>query len=356
MGVTWRSGLVLQAAYTPEATSHNPFQQEPGGTMRGGTKYLDTFVAAVEAGSFTRAAEMLHVTPSTVSYQIKQLEQWLGSPLFERSGRRVLPSASGERLYTVCGRFMGELAALKSAVHGSTGAARAVLRIATGSSFGRYVLTPILAREDYQEAVVDLRFGSDEEVWAAVANGRADVGFAYTLGASNTLSFELIYRYPLVLIGAAAQPVSREDGDWIGAQSFITYDDCETTFGRWFEIHLGGMPAQLRTSGHCTEIEEAVALVAAGRGLSIVPGHTLHNALLSGSVRVIAASMPPTAEDTVFHVSRLGSFEDPAIVDLLTAIRNLNQPPLIAQPQVTPQLHPKPKLKPQSQLKPHLKP
>ena len=41
--------------------------------MHSGTRYLDTFVAAVEAGSFSGAAKRLHVTQSTVSYQIKQL-------------------------------------------------------------------------------------------------------------------------------------------------------------------------------------------------------------------------------------------------------------------------------------------
>lgn len=293
--------------------------------MHAGTKYLDTFIAAIELGSFLRAAEALHITPSTVSYQIKQLETWMGAPLFERTGRKVLPTALGERLSGICGRFMGELAALKSAAQGNEGSERPVLRIATGSSFGRYVLIPLLQAPDFERAIVELRFGADDQVWNAVANGRADAGFAYTVGPSNALTFELVYRYPLVLIAASGQAVPREPAQWIADSPFITYDDCEPTFARWFETNLGGMPKRLRTMGHCTEIEEAVALVAAGRGVSIVPGHTLTAALRAKKVREVRVRSKPATTDTVFHVARSGSFQDPVLTNLLQMLALLQK-------------------------------
>lgn len=268
--------------------------------MRTQTKYIDTFVTAIEAGSFVRAAEQLHVTPSTISYQIRQLEEWVGAPLFERSGRRVLPTALGDRLYAICGSFIDEMGSLRAAARGQAGTPREVLRVATGSSFGRYVLTPILAQAAFAQTVVDLRFGSDEETWEAVASGRADIGFAYTVTASNTLSFALAYRYPLVLIAAGGRAEREQDAPaesdvdgtpfaaWLAASDFITYDDCEVTFTRWFETQLGTMPSTLRTRGRCSEIEEAIALVAAGRGLSIVPRYMLDDALANGRVRIVS--------------------------------------------------------------------
>jgi DNA-binding transcriptional LysR family regulator len=341
--------------------------------MRTQTKYIDTFVTAVEAGSFVRAAEQLHVTPSTISYQIRQLEEWVGAPLFERSGRRVLPTALGDRLYAICGSFIDEMGSLRAAARGQAGTPREVLRVATGSSFGRYVLTPILAQAAFAQTVVDLRFGSDAETWEAVASGRADIGFAYTVTASNTLSFALAYRYPLVLIAAGASdkpdkrdtaPTSHPDGigfaAWLAASDFITYDDCEVTFTRWFETQLGAMPSTLRTRGRCSEIEEAIALVAAGRGLSIVPRYMLDDALATGRVRIVssgiaggalatqatsATAVPITATtapekaqhavrtmghgqpinglpplDTVYGVTREGASGDAATIMLLEAV------------------------------------
>lgn len=274
----------------------------------------------MEAGSFVRAAEQLHVTPSTVSYQIRQLEEWLGASLFERSGRKVLPTALGERLFTICGRFIDELGTLRTAAHGHDGTARQALRIATGSSFGRYVLTPILSREAFADTVINLRFGMDDDTCDAVAAGRADLGFSYTVLASNSLTFDLVYRYPLVLIAPYDQQPTEPLSNWITQAGFITYDDCESTFARWFDAEWGGMPTALRTMGRCTEIEETIAMVAAGRGLSIVPGYMLRAAIRAKQVRAVTTRGKAAPMDTVFCVSRKGSSLDAMGTQLLQSI------------------------------------
>jgi len=60
---------------------------------------LRSFEAAARAGSFKAAAEELAVTPAAISHQIKSLEAWLGSLLFERSASGVRLTDDGERLY-----------------------------------------------------------------------------------------------------------------------------------------------------------------------------------------------------------------------------------------------------------------
>ena len=59
-------------------------------------RHLRYFVALAECLSFTRAAERVHVTQSTLSHQIRQLEEELGHPLFDRIGKRVMQTAAGE--------------------------------------------------------------------------------------------------------------------------------------------------------------------------------------------------------------------------------------------------------------------
>ena len=59
---------------------------------------LRCFEAAARSGSFSRAAVELNVTQSAVSHQIRQLEQWFGTTLFERQGRQTVPTARGEEL------------------------------------------------------------------------------------------------------------------------------------------------------------------------------------------------------------------------------------------------------------------
>src|SRR5580698_617171 len=58
-----------------------------------------TLVQAVHRyGSFNSAARAMHISPSGLSHQVQKVEQALGAPLFERGGRRVVPTAGGQRL------------------------------------------------------------------------------------------------------------------------------------------------------------------------------------------------------------------------------------------------------------------
>ena len=61
-------------------------------------RHLRYFDALAETLNFTRAAERLHVTQSTLSHQIKQLEEELGTPLFDRSAKHVRMTEAGEIL------------------------------------------------------------------------------------------------------------------------------------------------------------------------------------------------------------------------------------------------------------------
>ena len=71
-------------------------------------RQLETFVAVASHLNFTRAAEELNLAQSSVSAQIRVLEQDLGVKLFDRLGRRVLLTDAGERLYGYA-RRMGEM-------------------------------------------------------------------------------------------------------------------------------------------------------------------------------------------------------------------------------------------------------
>ena len=59
---------------------------------------LHSFVSVVDSGGFTRAGERVHRTQSTVSQQIRRLEESIGRPLLQRDSKRVTPTEEGERL------------------------------------------------------------------------------------------------------------------------------------------------------------------------------------------------------------------------------------------------------------------
>src|SRR5213592_1032774 len=67
---------------------------------------LRSFVSVVDAGGFTRAGERVHRTQSTVSQQIKRLEDDVGQPLLNRTGKDVTPTEAGERLLSYARRLL----------------------------------------------------------------------------------------------------------------------------------------------------------------------------------------------------------------------------------------------------------
>ncbi|HEV3104295.1 MAG TPA: LysR family transcriptional regulator, partial [Trinickia sp.] len=67
---------------------------------------LKTFIAIVETGSFTRAAEVVHKTQSAVSMQMKRLEERLGKAIFARDGRASKLTEDGERLLDYAQRIV----------------------------------------------------------------------------------------------------------------------------------------------------------------------------------------------------------------------------------------------------------
>src|SRR2546421_4705629 len=67
---------------------------------------LRTFLAIIETGSFTRAAEAVHKTQSAVSMQMKRLEERLDRPVFARDGRASKLTEDGERLLDFARRII----------------------------------------------------------------------------------------------------------------------------------------------------------------------------------------------------------------------------------------------------------
>lgn len=72
-------------------------------------RHLRYFVALADTLNFTRAAERVHVTQSTLSHQIRQLEDEVGRPLFERIGRRVLLTDAGETFVGYAAKALREV-------------------------------------------------------------------------------------------------------------------------------------------------------------------------------------------------------------------------------------------------------
>src|ERR1700676_5096604 len=104
---------------------------------------LRSFVSVVDAGGFTRAGERVHRTQSTVSQQIRRLEESLGYPLLLRNGKHATPTEEGERLLCYARRILALEQEARDVV--SRPASDGVVRLGIPEDFAAYRLTELLS-------------------------------------------------------------------------------------------------------------------------------------------------------------------------------------------------------------------
>lgn len=136
---------------------------------------LAAFEAAARLGGFQQAAESLNLTPSAVSHRIKQLETYLGKPLFERRHRAVALTADGKRYYAAVHDAFQRLADVTEALRDTL---RKRLRLSAAPAVGSKWLVGRLTC--YQEAHPEIEFElSTGTGLAPLLAGEADLGLRY---------------------------------------------------------------------------------------------------------------------------------------------------------------------------------
>lgn len=143
-------------------------------------RHLRAFIAVAESGSFTRAANMLGLTPPTLTATIRQFEDIIGMPLFDRTTRQVALSAGGARFLPVARRLIADFEiALEDLDAQSKGLGGKVVVAAAPSVLTRILPQIIVAfNAAHPDAILRLDEMNAGEVHEAVAKGEVDFGIA----------------------------------------------------------------------------------------------------------------------------------------------------------------------------------
>jgi DNA-binding transcriptional LysR family regulator len=136
---------------------------------------LQSFVAVVDAGGFTRAGERVHRAQSTVSQQIKRLEDGLGRQLLHRIGKQVSLTEEGERLLSYARRILTLTAEARDVMTGAAGAG--VVRLGVPEDFAAHLLPRLLAalRDEGHKMRLDIRAEQSVVISRALAQGELDL-------------------------------------------------------------------------------------------------------------------------------------------------------------------------------------
>ena len=137
---------------------------------------LRSFVSVVDAGGFTRAGERVHRTQSTVSQQIKRLEEDVGQPLLNRSGKDVTPTEAGERLLPYARRLLSLAEEARDVIArpGHEGA----VKLGVPEDFAAYRLAKLLAAFSRSHPTLRLDVRSDQSTYLKRDLERGDLDLA----------------------------------------------------------------------------------------------------------------------------------------------------------------------------------
>ena len=145
---------------------------------------LRYFLAVVDEGTFTAAAEAVRISQSGVSTQLQKLEGELGLRLIDRSARRVALTPAGQRLVPYARAAIAAVDDVTGAANDIRGLVTGVLRVATVTGMLWQPLFDALATIHSQHPGIDLRLheGPSDDLVTEVRDGTADVAIAACAG------------------------------------------------------------------------------------------------------------------------------------------------------------------------------
>ena len=162
---------------------------------------LEIFVAVVEAGSFTGAAQTLGLTRAVVSFNIKKLEEKLGVSLLTRTTRQVAVTDSGERFYHRCQRLLQEAESVFNDVRRDHSGLSGLLRITTTPEYGARVVVPALAAFSAEHPQLRIQHVSSSKNDDLIA-GRFDVAIRLGQLTDSSHHAKLIDRFEILPVAS----------------------------------------------------------------------------------------------------------------------------------------------------------
>ncbi len=267
-------------------------------------KYIHTFLTIVAEGSFSRAAEKLNYTQSTITFQIGQLEQELASTLFEKVGRRMRLTKAGELLLPYA-HEVAQAVDKMSLFQQELAACSGDLRIGVGETLLCYKLPPVL-KEFHQlapRARLFIRSMNCYEIRDELLAGGLDVGVFYDSvgGFLSQLRVSALGSCGLVLVAspetAAKFPDFTTPGQVLGVPFIINEKNC--VFRQIFEAYLKAKDITLDRTIELWSIPTIKNLVKNDLGVSFLPRFAVQQELAEGSLRELATDLPAPSVNAV---------------------------------------------------------
>lgn len=174
---------------------------------------LQVFHVVAGVLSFTRAAEILHMTQPAVTHQIRQLEEELNARLFDRSNNRISLTVAGDQVLEYAERIIALYGEMSESVKALTGDRAGLITLGASTTIAEYMLPGLLGefRQHFPDVQIRLRVANTDAIVGLVADNSIDLGVVEGEVENQLLRVERCQEDELQLMLPLGHPLADED-------------------------------------------------------------------------------------------------------------------------------------------------
>ncbi len=287
---------------------------------------LQVFHTVARLLSFTKAAESLHMTQPAVTFQVRQLEEYFDTRLFDRTHNRISLTDAGSLVYRFADRIFELYNEMEHAVQDMTGGVGGSLTIGASTTIADYMLPSLLGdfSEKYPEVNINLKVSNTEGIVSMVENNTIDLGVVEAPVGNKNLVVEVCRPDQLVAIMPPNHPEAKKESvchTELMKYPFICREEGSGT-REVIEEYLkktADSGETLNTSMELGSPEAVKGAVEAGMGISIVSRATVQKEIKLGTL--VAIKLEPLLERPFSFVHQKQKFRVRVMEELLEFAR-----------------------------------
>jgi len=256
------------------------------------TSQLQTLVAVARAKSFSKAAEELSVTQSAISQSVKNLEGKIQVKLFKRTGKKVMLTPEGEKLFSLASEFLFQMDETIEEIRHDKESMVGKVRIGTLTGVGKSWLAPELLKlaKKFPELTLATTLGFQEDLVREFKNYRLDIlvlpeEALPPLGERVFLSEE---RSTFVFPDLDTFDISKNtSADEFSKFPTVLFEMNDPLYQNWFRERFFEIPKKVNVRYVINSHGNMLQAVQQGLGVAVVPNHVLRRSYYKDKVRTL---------------------------------------------------------------------
>lgn len=288
-------------------------------------RHMKIFLSVYQNCGITKAAEQLHIAQPSVSLAVKELEEYYGTRLFDRMGRRIYPTESGKRLYEYALRISELFDEAQAGIKNWD--AIGSIRVGTSITIGTMLLPELIKRfhELYPSITVKATVSNSDEIEHKILNNTIDLALIETQPADEDIIFEPFAKDSLCAVSSPENPLASKStvsAEALAAAPFLTREKGSAVreiTDAYFALHgLSISPVWESTSTHAI-----INAASQDIGVAVLPCMLANEYIKNGSLAELP--LQPPINRTLHIIYHKSKFLTPAMQDFCGLCREMNK-------------------------------